>query len=164
MNDTDIMVLELGGQGYSCAQMVLAGGLRLMGRENPDLLRAMAGLAQGGGCSGELCGALAGGLCLIALHTAKGADGEQALPESVPLMDALVDWFRAGLCGGGGITCDAILGLGDAGSEDVPGPGAAGGVRSMDASRCGALVARTWEKAVSLLAEAGIDPGLGRDS
>ena len=154
MNDTDIMLLELGGKGYSCAQMVLIGGLRLMGRDNPDLVRAMAGLAQGGGCSGELCGALSGGLCLIALHTAKGGDAEDALPESLPLMDALVEWFRADLCGGGAVTCDAILGASSA----------QGACRGMNVSLCGNLVARTWEKAVGLLAEAGIDPTLGREA
>ena len=155
MNDASIMVLELGGLGYSCAQIVLLGGLRLMGRDNPDLVRAMAGLAQGGGCSGELCGALSGGLCLIGLHTGKGLDGEEALPESVPLMDGLVEWFRQELREGGGITCDAILG--------VDGTDAAA-CRGMDASRCGALVAATWEKAVRMLAEAGIDPALGREA
>lgn len=148
------MLLELGGKGYSCAQMVLIGGLRLMGRDNPELVRAMAGLAQGGGCSGELCGALSGGLCLIALHTAKGADAEEALAESVPLMDELVEWFRTELCKGGAITCDAILG---AFSGDGP------ACRGMDASLCGNLVGRTWEKAVGLLVEAGIDPALGME-
>lgn len=154
MNDTDIMVLELGGKGYSCAQMAIIGGLRLMGRDNPDIVRAMSGLAQGGGCSGELCGALSGALCLIGMYTAKGMDSEEALPESVPLMDTLVNWFRSEMCKGGGITCDAVMG----GLS-----GAAPGCRSMDAARCGELVARTWEKAITLLAEAGIDPTLGRE-
>lgn len=152
MNDIDVMILELGANGYSCAQMVVVGGLRLMGRDNPDLVRAMAGLAQGGGCSGELCGALSGGLCLMAMHTAKGMDGEDALPTADLLMDTLVEWFRAELCNGGGITCDAIAG-GQAGCR--------GGMR---ASLCGPLVAKTWEKTVALLLENGIDPTLGRES
>jgi C_GCAxxG_C_C family probable redox protein len=153
LDDAQMMVLELGGKGYSCAQMVIAGALGLMGRENPDLVRAMAGLAQGVGCSGEICGALSGGVCLIALHTGKGQDAEDALPESQPLMNELVEWFRAEFCSGGAVTCDAILG-------DAPsGPGG----RNMDAGRCGALVAQTWTRAVSLLVEQGIDPALGRE-
>jgi len=64
-------LLELGAKGYSCAQMLVIGALRLMGRENPDLVRAVAGLAQGVGC-GELCGALSGGACLLSLYTGKG--------------------------------------------------------------------------------------------
>lgn len=154
MDDTQMMLFELAGQGYSCAQMVMIGGLRLMGRENPDLVRAMAGLAQGVGCSGEICGALSGGVCLIALHTAKGYDHEDPLPASAPLMDELVEWFRVEQCAGGGITCDAILGI-------AGGQGDA--CRGMDLSRCGDLVAQSWTKAVALLAENGVDPSLGRD-
>lgn len=151
MDDTQMMVLELGSKGYSCAQIVVSGGLRLLGRENPDLVRAMAGLAQGVGCSGEICGALSGGACLIALHTAKGMDNEDPLPEGQPLMNELVEWFREEQCKGGGITCDAILGIGSAAAC------------AMDPQRCGALVAGVWNKAVSLLLEKGIDPTIGRD-
>jgi hypothetical protein len=53
MTDTQMLVLRLGGKGYSCAQIVIQGGLLCLGRENPDLLRAMAGLAHGGGGSGD---------------------------------------------------------------------------------------------------------------
>ena len=151
MDDTQMMVLELGSRGYSCAQIVVAGGLRLMGRENPDLIRAMGGLAQGVGCSGEICGALAGGSCLIAMHTVKGMDMEEDLPEAQVIMNGLVDWFREEQCAGGGVTCDAIMGT------DVSGP------RSMDAVRCGGMVAAVWNKAVAMLVESGIDPTLGRE-
>jgi hypothetical protein len=121
-----------------------------MGRDNPDLVRAAAGLAQGVGCGGEICGALSGAVCLIAMHTAKGADNEDPLPESVPLMSALVDWFRAEMCNGGAITCDAILGL------DGKSCGA------MDPQRCGDLVTAAYTKALELLVEYGIDPTEGR--
>lgn len=157
MDDAQLLVLEMGSKGYSCAQMVLAGGLRLMGRDNPDLLRAASGLAQGVGLSGEICGALSGGVCLIGLHTGKGHDGEEPLPMAAALMDELVSWFRGELCAGGAVTCDAILGVG----EDCPGGEAS--CRGMDPQRCGALVAQTWSRAVTLLAENGIDPGQGRD-
>lgn len=156
MDDAQLLVMELGGLGYSCAQMVLMGGLRLMGRENPDLIRAMAGLAQGVGCSGEICGALSGGVCLIALHTGKGRDAETPLPQAQPLMNELVEWFREELCQGGSVTCDAILGVADAASGPACG-------RGMHPSTCGDLVARTWTRAVSLLMENGIDPSQGRE-
>ncbi len=156
MNDTQMMVLELGGKGYSCAQIILAGGLRLMGRENTDLLRSMAGLAQGVGCSGGICGALAGGVCLIALHTGKGHDDETALENGPILMNELVEWFRQEKCGGGDITCDAILGGGPAyGKEDAS-------CRTMEPVLCGGLVAAVWDKALSLLIENGVDPSQGR--
>lgn len=154
MDDAQMLVLELGSKGYSCAQMVLLGGLRLMGRDNPDLVRAMGGLAQGVGCGGEICGALSGGVCLVSLHMGKGHDAEEALPQGALVMDMLMEWFRAELCQGGGITCDAILGINQEGAA----------CRSMDPGRCGALVAKTWLKAVSLLLENGIDPQAGREA
>lgn len=149
MTDAQIMVLELGSKGYSCAQILLSGGLRLMGRDNPDLIRAVSGLAQGGGCSGEICGALSGGLCLLGLYCGKGTDVETADERALMLMDALVSWFREEECLGGGITCDAILG---------------GGAVAMDPQRCGLLVAHVWEKTLTLLQEHGIDPMQGRDA
>ena len=154
LDDAQMMVLELGGKGYSCAQIALAGALRLLGRENTDLIRSMDGLAQGVGCSGEICGALAGGVCLIALHTSKGHDAEDSLPNAQPLMTQLVEWCRENCRAGGAITCDAILGYDS---------GPSGGRGGMDAVRCGALVAQTWTRAVSLLVENGIDPTIGRD-
>lgn len=149
MDDAQMMFLELAGKGYSCAQMVMLGGLRLMGRENPDLTRALAGLAQGVGCSGEICGALSGAVCLVALHTGKGLDHEDALPESAPLMNDLVEWFREEA---GALTCDAILG-----AQNETGVG-----RAMNAGLCGALVLKSWTRAVAMLAEKGVDPALGR--
>ena len=151
MDDTRMMILELGSKGYSCAQIVVTGGLRLLGRDNPDLVRAMAGLGQGVGCSGEICGALSGGVCLIAMHTAKGMDSEDTLPECQPLMNGLVEWFREEQCQGGPLTCDALLGAG----------GAASG--TMNPQICGNLVAAVWTRAVNMLLEQGIDPVQGRE-
>lgn len=151
MDDTQLMVLELGSKHYSCAQIVLLGGLRLLGRENPDLIRAMAGLAQGMGGSGNICGALGGGLCLLALHTAKGKDDELPLESGPLLMEELITWFQEDCCQGGPMTCDALLGT-DGGTAD----------RRMQPQQCGALVARVWEKAVGLLSTHGIDPTEGR--
>ncbi|MDR1945646.1 MAG: C-GCAxxG-C-C family protein [Desulfovibrio sp.] len=157
MDDAHMLVLDMGSRHYSCAQIVMTGGLRLMGRDNPDLIRAMAGLAQGVGYSGEICGALAGGICLVALHTAKCTDDEETLPEARPLMNTLVEWFREEHCKGGAITCDALLAEERAGGDGV---GAHGG---MHAAICGELVASVWNKTIVLLAENGIDPSLGRE-
>lgn len=152
MDDAQLMVLELAGKGYSCAQMVIIGGLRLMGRENPDLVRAMSGLAQGVACSGGVCGAFSGGACLIGLYCGKGLDAEAPRPEYPLLMDALLEWFREEAKAGGAVSCDAILGLNQAAV-----------CRGMDPERCGTLVAACWTKAVSLLVEYNIDPMQGRD-
>lgn len=154
IDDTQMMVLELAGQGYSCAQIVMIGGLRLMGRENPDLVRAMAALAHGASC-GDLCGALTGGLCLLSVHTGKGLDDERPVPGARTLAGALIKWFREEeLKGKVAPTCRAIF---EASGRDFQ-PG------EMDpAVGCGDLVAHTWTKAIQILGENNIDPTQGRE-
>jgi hypothetical protein len=143
------MILELGAKGYGCAQILLAGGLRLLGRDNPDLLRAMGGLAQGGGGSGELCGALSGGFCLIGLYCGKGSDGELPDGREILLMEGLLSWFRDQPFARVGLTCDAILGKAASG---------------MDPALCGEIVSGVWQTVLTLLLENGLDPGEGRET
>lgn len=153
IDDTHLMVMELAGQGYSCAQIVMIGGLRLMGRENPDLGRAMAALANGASF-GDLCGALTGGMCLIAVHTAKGLDDEHPLPGARTLTNALIKWFtQEELKGRIKPTCRAIFEAAGLNLE----------IGEMNpAAGCGDLVARTWTRAIQILQENNIDPTLGR--
>lgn len=151
MNDTQMTVLKLGSKGYSCAQIVLMTGLGYMGRENPDLIRAAAGLAQGGGCSGELCGALSGGLCLLGLYMGKGQDFELPDPDEQLFYNNLVEWFSETHAVNGKITCDAILGL-------EPGQASA-----MNPGICGNVVASVMDYTIGLLVERGHDPGIGRE-
>lgn len=151
MTDSQMLALEMGSKGYSCAQIVLGGALRYLGRDNPDLIRAAAGLAQGGGSSGELCGALSGGLCLLGLHLGKGLDAELPHPDEQLIYNSLVEWFRQTHGAGGKITCDAILGL------------APGEACVMQQGLCGQIVASVMDYAVKLLVECGIDPGAGRE-
>ena len=154
IDDTQMMVMELAGQGYSCAQIVILGGLRLMGRENPDLVRAMAALANGASC-GDICGALTGGMCLIALHTAKGLDDERPIPGARMMTNALLKWFKQDeLKGKIAPTCAEIFeaaGLNYEAGEMNPAVG------------CGDLVAHTWTRAVEILRDNHIDPTQGRD-
>ncbi len=153
IDDTQMMVMELAAQGYSCAQIVVLGGLRLMGRENPDLVRATAALANGASC-GDICGALTGGLCLISLHTGKGLDDERPVLGARMMTNALIKWFRQEeLKGRVTPTCAAIF---DAAGVDFQ-PG-----EMNPAVGCGDLVAHTWTKAVQILQENNIDPTLGR--
>jgi hypothetical protein len=159
MTDTQMQVLELGAKGYSCAQMLVIGALRLMGRENPDLVRAVAGLAQGAGC-GELCGALSGGVGLLSLHTGKGVDSENPHTKGLLLISELADWFADELCQGNGLTCTAILNriLADCDSSlDV------NEKRRMCEMHCINMVVRVWEKCLELLKENGFDTTGGRN-
>lgn len=153
LDDAQVMVMELAGQGYSCAQIVMIGGLRLMGRENPDLVRAMSALADGASC-GAICGALTGGLCLMALHTGKGLDDERPMPGARTMAGALIKWFKKEeLSGKTALNCADIFeaaGLEYEGGQMNPRVG------------CGDLVVHTWSKAVEILQANDIDPSQGR--
>ena len=152
--DAKVDIIELAGQGYTCAQIVVIMGLRVMGRENPDLARAMAGLAMGASF-GSLCGALTGGLCLVSLHVGKGLDFERpVLGHKLPLA-AMVKWFvQDELKGEIPPTCKAIFeaaGLGFDFETAAPAPS------------CADLVAGAYLKALSLVSEHGLDPSEGRE-
>lgn len=151
MTDTQMMVLELASKQYSCAQIVILGGLRLLERENPDLVRAAGGLAQGGGNSGSLCGALSGGFSFLSLYTAKGKDGEVAHEYADILHNELLHRFQENCSSSGVITCDALLDFSADGAE-----------RAMNTQRCAELVGWVWEECVKLLMEYGFDPREGR--
>ena len=164
MNETQIMILELGSKGYTCAQILIIGALRLMGKEGEEsesLVRAMSALSQGIGNSGQMCGALAGGLCLLSMYTAKGNDYEQAMREEALLMEALLGWFNQEMCVACDNSCDAILGL--KGSNCDSNSASAGSqIRTMNQESCGSLLSRVWDKCLHLLQEYGIDPTVGR--
>ncbi|MDR1297998.1 MAG: C-GCAxxG-C-C family protein [Deltaproteobacteria bacterium] len=154
LDETGMEVMALAGSGYSCAQIVLVLGLRVMGRENPDLVRAMAPMAMGASF-GSVCGALTGGLCLLGLHLGKGLDFETpALGGKIPPA-ALVKWFLEDpMQGRIPPTCAAVFE--STGTRlDV--------ATSAPAPACADLVARTYSKAMALLVEHGVDPSEGRD-
>ena len=60
MDELD-QLMALRKQGFYCSQIILLKGLEMQGKSNPDLVRAMHGLAGGLGFAGDLCGALTGG-------------------------------------------------------------------------------------------------------
>lgn len=151
MTDIEMQVMQLGGKGYSCAQIVLQTALEYLGRDNLDLIRAAAGLARGGGCSGELCGALSGGLCLLGLYVGKGQDSELPDPSEQLVYSELVEWFRSEHAVNNKITCAAILGLDE------------GQARAMNPEICENIVASTIAVADGLLIAHGFDPNSGRE-
>lgn len=104
-------LINLRNQGFYCSQIILLHGLEMMGKNNPDLIRAMHGLAGGLGFSGELCGALTGGACLLGLYAGKGAPEQDEDPRLSFMVEDLVKWFKAEFGEQfGGILCREILG------------------------------------------------------
>lgn len=109
MNEDDFRVAELALKGYKCSHILVQIGLDALGRENPELLRAMSGLAVGMG-NGLTCGALTAGCCLIGLYA--GADGESRDDHArLPLMlEEYTEWFRKEFgTRYGGIDCSHIM-------------------------------------------------------
>ena len=149
MNDTTMRLLRLQGQGYPCSQMMMIMALEEQGQENRELVRAMAGLAKGGGACRGTCGALSAGACILALYAAKGGDDEQEM-ERYPLMLANLDeWFREQTARYGGSLCHQIT-EGKEGTPEIT-------------LRCGQLIAETYDHVMVLLQENGIDPALPKE-
>lgn len=144
MDEVLLRLLELGGKGYYCSQILMALALEERGESNSGLVRAMAGLAYGCGNSQATCGVLTGASCVLALYAGKGGDEEEASDRLIAMMQELADWFveKVG-ARHGGIACQDIVG--EAGPE---------------ASRqtCGSLVAETFEKTMQILTANGFDP------
>jgi len=134
MDDLLFRLMELKSKGYYCSQIMMLLALENQEKTNPDLIRAMAGLAFGVGI-GDVCGALTGGACILSLYAGKGTDEEEEHFRLMGMLHELGDWFRETYAGQyGGISCDAI-------SED-------GSKRN---ERCGAVVAATYQKVLEIL-------------
>lgn len=145
MDEMLFRMMELKAKGYYCSQIMMLLALENMEKTNPDLVRAMAGLAFGVGI-GDACGALTGGACILSLYAGKGADDEEEHFRLMGMLHELGDWFRETYEGQyGGISCDAI-------SEE-------GALRN---ERCGGVVAATYQKVIDTLVENEFDLFEGR--
>lgn len=149
MSDTILRLMSLQGKDYPCSQMMMIMAMEEQDCENIALIRAMAGLANGCGDGSGSCGALSGASCVLALYAAKGDDSEQALDVFLPMVEDLSDWFSQKTRVYGGNLCKQI-------TEDNPG--------SIEMTqRCGQLIADTYDVAMQLLVESGIDINQARD-
>jgi hypothetical protein len=144
MDDILIRMLQLGQKGYNCSQILMLLGLEVRGETNPQLVRAVGGLAYGCGSGRGSCGVLTGGCCLLALYAGKGSDGEVPSDRFDLMLQELNDWFasRTG-CDPGDMSCESIVG--------EAGPAAS-------RQRCGALVGDTYAKVMEILTVNEIDP------
>ncbi len=82
MPNENFRVAVLALKGYKCSHILVQIGLDAQEKANPDLLRAMSGLANGMG-NGLTCGALSGGCCLIGMYGGtdhQGSDEHGRLP------------------------------------------------------------------------------------
>jgi C_GCAxxG_C_C family probable redox protein len=147
MMDELLRMLELAGQGFHCSQILLFLGLEAQGKRNPDLIRAMSGLAGGVGFSGDICGALTGGACLLGLYAGRGTPEEEDHPRLNLMINELVEWFSreyAERCGG--IRCEDIIGD-DSGKQSAI---------------CSGIVTLTYGQVKTILLDNGFDLSEGR--
>jgi C_GCAxxG_C_C family probable redox protein len=145
MDDLLLRLIRLKSKGFCCAQIIMTLALDAQGKTNADLVRSVGGLCFGINGSGEVCGALSGGACLISLYAGKGSDGEKPDDRHQTMMDELVDWFKKMADAEyGGTRCADIL-------DKFP-----------NNSICGQIVAETYGKCMDILASHGIDPAVGK--
>ncbi len=141
MDDTLLKMLGLSGRGYCCSQVMLMMALDMQGKENPDLIRALAGLCNGIAFSSNVCGAFSGGACLLSYYAGKGSDAEETRDGYATMLTDFARWFNKEIESRfGGITCADIL------------------MRSPDRSVCKDIVLESYRKAIELLTQNGIDP------
>ncbi len=141
MSDQDEM-LALKNQGFNCSQIIIKMGLDLLGKENPDLVKSMQGLAGGLGYTGDVCGALTGAVCLLGLYAGKGRAEAAEDPRLLFMVEDLVKWFKEDCTKDyDGIHCRDIV------NDDT----------QKMATRCPQLIEGCYQKAKELLVENGFD-------
>jgi C_GCAxxG_C_C family probable redox protein len=143
VDDLDqFQLMKFRQQGFFCSQIILLKGLEQSGKSNPDLIRAMHGLVGGLGFSGELCGALTGGACLLGLYAGKGTPEQEEDLRLMFMIKDLVNWFKDEYSEQfGGIRCEEIL----------------AGNSQNQAKRCPMMVIGVLQKVKELLVENGFD-------
>lgn len=132
-------MLQLGHEGFYCAQIMLELALESEGRGDPDLIRAMGGLNGGIGNTGGICGCLTGGACLISYFCGKGEADELPRDDCDRLISELCSWFKEYSSEYGGWDCDKIL----------------RGDHTNKVATCPVVMRDTFEKCIELLQESG---------
>lgn len=94
MNEEFLRMVEMSQQGFYCSQVLMMLALNKQGKENPDLIRAMGGLAGGIGFLGKNCGSLTGAACVLALYGGKGKPEEREDEEPRIMIAELHEWFQ----------------------------------------------------------------------
>ena len=93
MNSTRQRIGELWDRGYQCSQIIMIMGLGSRGRDNPALIRAMAGLAGGCGEGSCTCGGLSAACCLLTLLIDSNGQPQERNQSRIELSTELVRWF-----------------------------------------------------------------------
>jgi hypothetical protein len=141
MDDESFRIAELLLQGYTCGHVLAKLALEAQGHDNPDLVRAMSGLALGMG-RGLNCGSLSGGCCILGLYGGRANDGEQVHPRFDLMIEQFSAWFVDAMGEKyGGVNCQEIINFDP----------------KLMQQRCPGLILESWRKIKEILAEHKVD-------
>ncbi len=141
MAEESFRVVELLLQGFKCSHVLMKLALEAQGRHDPDLVRAMSGLALGM-CQGLNCGALSAGCCVLGLYAGRDAEDAEEDPRFDAMLDEFTWWFQTYAKEHyGGVDCSAIMQFDPALKQE----------------RCPSLILKVWEKLEETLRNHEID-------
>lgn len=140
MEPLENVIRSLSDKGFCCSQILALLILGAQDRENPDLVRSLGGLCHGIGQSGDACGILTGGCCVISYLVGPDEETGVAAPEAKIVQEEFVDWFKE-VCDArwGSIHCSTII------DEDNP--------KGPDKSYCKILLAQAWIRLLGILTQ-----------
>ena len=138
--DLEERIMELSRYGYACGQILAKLLLDTIDEENPALVRCMQGLNGGIGSSGDICGCMAAGCCLLANYTGKPSDSEFDSHHHRGAMGEFPQWFQLEMESEyGGADCRDIVGTNPA----------------KKVQNCPGIIASTYEKCMEILENRG---------
>ena len=134
-------IMELSRYGYFCSQILAILMLEAVGEENPKLVQAMAGLNGGIGFSGDVCGCMAGGCCILSYFTDKPDADSYDSPHHKSAQGEFVQWF----------TDEMELEYQAIDCRDIT-----KGNPAKRVQYCPQIIAQTFEKCMEILEERGL--------
>ena len=134
-------IMELSRYGYFCSQILAILMLEAVGEENPKLVQAMAGLNGGIGFSGDVCGCMAGGCCILSYFTGKPDADSYDSPHHKSAQGEFVQWF----------TEEMELEYQTIDCRDIT-----KGNPAKRVQYCPQIIAQTFEKCMEILEERGL--------
>ena len=134
-------IMELSRYGYACGQILAKLLLDTTGEENAQLVRCMQGLNGGIGSSGDVCGCMAAGCCLLANFTGKTDDTGYDSPHHKSAMSEFSEWFKE----------EMMLEYGSIDCRDIVGTSPAKKVQY-----CPRIIAGVYEKCMEILEDKGL--------
>ena len=145
MDDVSLRLFRLSAAGYCCAQIMYKLALEDEESQNEDLIKSAQALCRGIADTQQTCGILSGGLGVLGLYAAKGADTEATRENFKQMYDAYYQWFESEF---GSSKCADLIGVRDFYSGD----------QSFKAT-CALMIQKAYVKIYEILRENGYEYG-----